>query len=57
MGDFEAIYVDDDGVVLRIDLSERSMLGISGNDGLVSVDPTQMSRDRLSIRLLFPSEY
>ncbi len=57
MGDFEAIYVDDDGVVLRIDLSEGSMLGLSINGGLVSVDPTQMSRGRLSIRLLFPSEY
>ena len=57
MGDFEAIYVDDDGVVLRIDLAERSLLGLAVNGGLASVDPTPMSRGRLSIRLLFPSEY
>jgi len=56
MGDFEAIYVDDDGVVLRVDFSGRSMLGLTGNEGL-NVDPAQMSRSRLSIRLLFPSEY
>lgn len=56
MGDFEAIYVDDDGVVLRIDFSDRSMLGLTGNAGL-NVDPAQMSRGQLSIRLLFPSEY
>ena len=57
MGDFEAIYVDDDGVVLRIDFSEPSIPGLSSNDGLVNVDPMQVSRGRLSIRLLFPSEY
>lgn len=57
MGDFEAIYVDDDGVVLKIDLSERSMFGLSGSEALVTVDPTQANRGRLSIRLLFPSEY
>ncbi len=56
MGDFEAIYVDDDGVVLRVDFSGRSMLGLTGNEGL-NVDPAQMSRRGLSIRLLFPSEY
>ncbi len=57
MGDFEAIYVDDDGIVLRIDLAEPSTLGLSVSGGLASVDPAQMRRARRSIRLLFPSEY
>ena len=56
MGDFEAIYVDDDNVVLRVDLS-RWGRGLSIGGTAASVDPTQMSGRRLYIRLLFPSEY
>ena len=57
MGDFEAIYVDDDGVVLRVDLSPMPGRGLSAEGIVFSADPTQMSGRRLHIRLLFPSEY
>lgn len=55
-GDFEAIYVDDEGIVLRADIMERGR-GLSINGSIASVDPTRLQGRRLFVRLLFPSEY
>lgn len=56
MNIYEAVYVDDDNVVLRVDVSELGrQFTLAGS--AVSVDPTQLRNRQLHIRLLFPSEY
>ncbi len=52
---FDALYVDDDGVVLRADLATRVSNAMSLNGLATEFDP--MDDRPLWIRLLFPSEY
>ena len=52
---FDAVYVDDDGVVLRADLATRVSEGLSLNGLAEEFAP--MDDRALWVRLLFPSEY
>ncbi len=56
---FDAVYVDDDGVVLRVDLSASVATATApSTPGRTSPHEPMMVDDRgLFIRLLFPSEY
>lgn len=56
MRDFDAVYVDDDGVVLRVDLAAR-MAADMPTDLRAVQGPTRMDTRELWVRLLFPNEY
>jgi len=57
MWTLDNIYVDDDGVVLRVDLADHfwQRIGLLGLTAGLSSD--QLERRSLYVRLLFPSEY
>lgn len=59
MDDFRAVYVDDDGVVLRVDLAPDAAMTMprAGNQGIQDSSPTFNDTRELWVRLLFPSEY
>ncbi|MGD8328709.1 MAG: hypothetical protein PVJ49_04685 [Acidobacteriota bacterium] len=59
MHDFRAVYVDDDGVVLRVDLSPDAamMMPRAGGQGVVGASPGSGGTRELWVRLLYPSEY
>ena len=58
MTGFESVYVDDDGVVVRVDLEPSLASGAMPVDDLEMLEaPTRMDSRGLYIRLLFPSEY
>ncbi len=55
---FDAVFVDDEGVVLRVDLAATvSSWTAPSNVRSEIIEPTQMDDRGLWIRLLFPSEY
>lgn len=56
MRDFDAVYVDDDGVVLRVDLAARIAADMPTDLRAVQ-GPTRMDTRELWVRLLFPNEY
>jgi hypothetical protein len=53
----DAVYVDDDGVVLRVDLDMAGWYGLALAGSTVGFDPTQLGERDLWVRLLYPSEY
>lgn len=53
----DAVYVDDDGVVLRVDLDMAGWYGISLSGATAEFDPQQADLRDLWVRLLYPSEY
>lgn len=57
MRDFDAVYVDDDGVVLRVDLAAPAAMALPRSGALADVDPGLADQRDLWIRLLFASEY
>jgi len=63
MDAFDAVYVDDDGVVVRVDLASSYASGIGpvsqANPGTMPdmLEPSQLENRGLYIRLMFPSEY
>ena len=55
---FDAVFVDDDGVVLRVDLAASISTWPAPLDvRSAPLEPTRMDNRGLWIRLLFPSEY
>lgn len=58
MNAFEAVYVDDDGVVVRVDLAGTASVAVGSRDEYATLaEPSRMDNRGLWIRLLFPSEY
>jgi hypothetical protein len=57
MRELESIYVDDEGVVLRVDLAGWLSRTTPRAGSTAEVEPHGVDERRLWIRLLFPSEY
>jgi len=59
MHDFRAVYVDDDGVVLRVDLAPDAGMSMprAGSRGIDQANPGFGDTRELWVRLLYPSEY
>jgi len=58
MRDFEAVYVDDDGVVLRVDLAANAAMRMqTAQQAMYEGQPMMVDIRELHIRMLWPSEY
>ena len=54
---FDRVYVDDAGVVLRVDLDAAGWYGMSLGGTTAGFDPSRLDTRDLWVRLLYPSEY